>query len=135
MLRQHGQLHAGEFRCVPAAKALALSDRRAESPPESTVRVGLILGGVPAPTPQFEVFAAGRFVARVDLAWEEIKLALEYDGQWHADRDQLSRDRIRIRNLNAAGWYVYPVTRNDLRDLDRVVRAVAALVDRRSRLL
>ncbi len=100
------------------------------------MRVSLRLGGVtPEPTPQFVVRHNGAFVARVDLAWEAIRLALEYDGQWHADRGQLARDRERLRRLHAAGWQVIHVTRNDLRDLDAMVAMIRGFVETRFRLL
>jgi hypothetical protein len=134
-LLAHAARHRGEVGSVPALEALRLCDWRAESPPESIVRLSLILGGLPAPIPQFRVVIDGQFLARVDLAYPSIRLALEYDGQWHADRDQLTRDRRRIRNLNAAGWYVYPITRHDLRDLDVLVEAVRELIARRTRIL
>jgi very-short-patch-repair endonuclease len=95
----------------------------------------LRLGGAPLPIPQWQVFDRGEFIARVDLAWPWLKLAVEYDGQWHADRNQLARDRVRIRNLNAAGWYVYPVTRNDMWDLDQTVQAIKIVIAERSRIL
>jgi Protein of unknown function (DUF559) len=87
---------------------------------------------LPPPVPQFTVVDLdGFFLARVDLAWPGRLLAIEYDGQWHADRDQLTRDRRRLRALNAAGWQVYPVTRDDLRDIDRLARNIlAVLVER-----
>jgi hypothetical protein len=135
VLLEHAAEHRHQYGNLKATQTLALCDRRAESPPESTLRLRLVLAGVPAPIPQFQVFDEGEFVARVDLAWPWLKLAVEYDGQWHADRDQLARDRERIRNLNAAGWYVFPVTRNDLRDLDGLVRTIAALIAQRSRIL
>jgi hypothetical protein len=43
------------------------------------------------------------FVARADLALPEIRLAIEYDGQWHSDPYQLGRDRARLREINR-GW-------------------------------
>lgn len=134
-LLAHAAEHVGHYGSAKALNTLSRCDGRAESPPESTLRLGLVLGGVPPPIPQWRVIADGEFVARVDLAWPWLKLAVEYDGQWHADRNQLARDRVRIRNLNAAGWYIYPVTRNDMRDLDRTVRAIAALVTKRSEIL
>jgi very-short-patch-repair endonuclease len=67
------------------------------------------------------------------LAWPEIKLAVEYDGQWHADRTQLAHDRTRLRALNAAGWRVFHVTDRDMGDLATVLRELKAVHDRRSR--
>jgi hypothetical protein len=129
----HGALHSvarDNSRCI---ETLRLADPRAESPPESSIRVALTIAtavqDLAPPVPQFIVLDAdGYFIARVDLAWPERLLAIEYDGQWHADRDQLTRDRRRLRALNAAGWQVYPVTRDDLRDVDRLVRNILAVL-------
>jgi hypothetical protein len=60
-------------------RAVPLVDPRAESPQESRLRVVLVLAGL-QPVPQFEVFDGGRFLARVDLAWPEARLAVEYEG-------------------------------------------------------
>ena len=95
----------------------------------------LVTAGVRAPQPQLEVHHNGVLVAPVDLGYEDIKLALDNDGQWHADKDQLSRDRRRIRSLNAAGWYVNPITRDDLHNLDRLVETMRHLIESRERLL
>ncbi len=114
-----------------ARTRLSLADARSESPTESTVRVALVIAGVEPPTPQYSVMRHGYFVARVDLAWPEIRFAVEYDGQWHADRDQLTRDRRRLRELTAIGWQVYHVTRDDLTDIDQLVRTVRAAIKAR----
>ena len=132
-LLQYAALHMREFGSTRALRTLALCDWRAESPPESIVRTSLVLGGLPVPIPQYRIVIDQQFLARVDLAYPALQLALEYDGHWHADAEQLTRDRRRIRNLNAAGWYVYPITRHDLRDLDALVAGVRAIVRKRSR--
>ena len=131
-LREHALLHAGEVGCWRAAETLALCDGRAESRPESIVRVHLVLAGIPAPIPQWRVVVDHRFIARVDLAWPDLKLAVEYDGEWHASNAALSRDRQRLRDLNAAGWLVYPVTRHDFRNLPVLVRTIGDIVASRS---
>jgi len=113
-LRAHAARHRGRPRWYAATRAIGLCDFRAESPPESRVRLWLTLAGLPPAVSQHRVFSDGEFVARVDLAWPALKLALEYDGRWHADPGQLTRDRRRVRALNALGWYVYPVTSGDL---------------------
>lgn len=109
-----------------ARRAIELMDGRAESPQESRVRMQLILAGIPTPTPQFDVRHNGRWVARVDLAWPGSKLAVEYDGEWHNDRDQFRKDRRRLNALIAAGWRVIFVTADLLADSARLVAAVRA---------
>jgi len=54
--------------------------------------------------------------------------AVEYDGQWHADTRQLHRDRSRLRELTAAGWRVYHVTHEDMRDISRIVQDIAEIL-------
>ena len=127
-LVQHCVAHPNARGRHRARTRLSLADARSESPPESTVRVALALAGVERPVPQYSVMQHGYFVARVDLAWPEIRFAVEYDGQWHADRDQLTRDRRRLRELTAIGWRVYHVTRDDLSDVDRLVQDIAAAI-------
>ena len=103
------------FPDTPGARALVLSDARAESPQESRARVRITLAGFPPPVPQYEVRRNGRFVARVDLAWPEAKVAVEYDGVWHAEAQQLFRDRARLDGLVDAGWRVLHLTSPDLK--------------------
>lgn len=99
-----------------ARRALELSDARAESPPESRLRFALREAGL-APVPQHVVLDAdGRFVARVDPALPDVRLALEHDGSAVHDRpDAFVRDRRRQNALVAAGWTVLRSTASDLR--------------------
>ena len=115
-LRDELQGHAGLKGVVQARRALELGDRRAESPPESRLRFALCEAGL-APVPQFVVLDTdGRFVARVDLALPEHRVALEHDGQAVHDRaDAFVADRRRQNALVAAGWTVLRFTAADLR--------------------
>jgi hypothetical protein len=84
---------------------IALADPSAESPPESVLRTRAVLAGLPRPVPQFTVRdPAGEFVARVDLAWPDRRLAAEYDGSWHDDPQQFTADRRRRNALQLVGW-------------------------------
>ena len=113
-----------------AARAVDLADGRAESPQESRLRVLLTLAGLVA-VPQYTVRDRdGRFVARVDLAFPEQRVAVEYDGAWHGDPGQLTRDRRRLNALVAAGWTVLHVTAADLRLPEDLVARVTALLGR-----
>jgi very-short-patch-repair endonuclease len=86
----------------------------------------LLRAGLPAPTAQYRVFDDDGFVARVDFAWPEQRLALEYDGQWHAEPGQFVRDRRRLNRLVAAGWRVVIVTAADLYRPELLVARIAA---------
>ncbi|MEV0426922.1 DUF559 domain-containing protein [Micromonospora sp. NPDC050495] len=115
-----------------AARVFDLVDPGAESPPESQLRVRLVLAGLPRPVSQHPVRLRSGLILHPDLAWPEFRVAVEYDGQWHADADQLHRDRQRLNQLAAAGWLVLHVTsRRMRRDFPGVVREIrAALIAR-----
>jgi G:T-mismatch repair DNA endonuclease (very short patch repair protein) len=118
----------GRKGVVRVRHAVALVDPRAESAPESRVRVALVVAGL-APVPQFEVWSAGVLLGRADLAFPEQRVLVEYEGAYHFDGTQIVRDDARIARLEAAGWRVIRLSAADLRDLDGVVARVrAALV-------
>ncbi|WP_380168545.1 endonuclease domain-containing protein [Jannaschia sp. R86511] len=99
-----------------ARAALPVLDGRAESPPESLLRLAALDAGLPAPTPQLVVRdGAGRFVARVDLAWEPHRVLVEYDGRHHLEPGQRWRDLLRRERLEALGWRVVVLTAEDFR--------------------
>lgn len=108
-------LHAGLRGVRRAADALQRSDARAESPPETRLRLALVEAGL-APVPQFPVHDRGRFLARVDLAFPHLKIAIEYDGRAvHEREDVFTRDRRRQNDLVRAGWLVLRFSAADLR--------------------
>ncbi|KQQ94419.1 hypothetical protein ASF62_09930 [Leifsonia sp. Leaf325] len=86
------------------------------SRPESLLRVGLVLAGHPEPAINFSVFlpSTGRWIM-VDLAYPEMKLAFEYEGDYHrTDRAKFEDDILRRERLSALGWTVIRVTAHDL---------------------
>jgi very-short-patch-repair endonuclease len=97
-------------------RAVALMDPAAESPQESRLRVRLVLAGLPRPVSQFVIERSGTFVARVDLAWPELRVAVEYDGLWHAAEDQFHRDRRRLNQVLGSDWTVLHLTSQRMRD-------------------
>jgi very-short-patch-repair endonuclease len=109
-----------------ARAACARADGLAESPQETRVRLLLDSGRLPAPVAQHVVRDEDGFVARVDFAWPDRRVALEYDGAWHGDRAQPSRDRRRLNRLQAAGWRVVFVTAADLYRPAQLLATVAA---------
>lgn len=126
------ELHAmarggsGRFGAARVRRAVPLVDPRAESAPESRVRVALVLAGL-APVPQYEVSIDGRDL-RLDFGWPEVKVAVEYEGAHHFEDGQIVVDHERLALLQAAGWLVIRVSAADLRKLDAVVEKVRAAI-------
>lgn len=117
---------------VLARRAVQLADARAESRPESRVRVWLALDGL-HPVPQYWIEDSTGRLARADLAFPEHKVAVEYDGSWRdGELWALNRDRDRLNRVQAAGWEVVFVTAALLHDPARMVRTVRAALGRRS---
>jgi very-short-patch-repair endonuclease len=121
--------HDNDVRDV--REALGLADDRAESMPESRLRVHLRRAGLLV-VPQYVVTSRGKIIARVDLAIPELRIAIEYDGRWHGAQEQLPRDAERDLRLVEAGWLVVHVNAAMLREPDRVVALVRAAMSRQA---
>jgi hypothetical protein len=109
------QRYRGHRGVALARKTLALVDSGAESPRETWLRLLLIRAGFPSPTTQFVVRDEyGQPIARLDLAWPDLKIAIEYEGDHHrTDRRQFNRDIRRTDSLIELGWIVIRVTAED----------------------
>lgn len=95
--------------------ALPLVCERSCSRPETWLRLVLIDAGFPVPSANFDVFVDGKWIARVDLAYPELRIALEYEGDHHlTDSQQWHRDIARAERLVEAGWRVIRVTKADV---------------------
>ncbi|MGE5827294.1 MAG: DUF559 domain-containing protein [Micromonosporaceae bacterium] len=132
-LLAYAQEREGERGWRRFGQVVRLADGRAESPPESRLRVRLVLAGLPVPQAQFNVYGEDGFIARVDLAWPELKLAVEYDGLDHVgSARRMNDDRRRLNRLVAAGWTVLHVTAPRLRDdLPELVAEIRATIRNR----
>jgi very-short-patch-repair endonuclease len=98
-------------RLVP--EVVRLVDLGAESPMESRLRLILVLGGLPAPTSQYEIRdRIGNFVARVDLAYPSLRIAIEYDGEHH--RERWAQDIVRQNQIIGLGWTILRYTSRDV---------------------
>lgn len=111
-----------------ARRVCQLADGLAESPQESRLRLLIGRSSLPPPVAQFSVVHEGRFVARVDFAWPGARVAVEYDGMWHAEAGQFARDRRRLNRLHEAGWRVFFVTAADLHDPQRLIARLLAFL-------
>jgi very-short-patch-repair endonuclease len=111
-----------------ARLACALADGLAGSPQETRLRLLICRSGLPTPVAQHRVLVHGREIARVDFAWPDRKVAVEYDGLWHAEPGQFAKDRGRLNRLREAGWTVVFVTAADMhRPTELIARIAAAL--------
>ncbi|MFT4260706.1 endonuclease domain-containing protein [Microbacterium sp.] len=126
-------LEWGRFAgCARVRAALARAREHVESPKETETRLLLIANGLSEPVVQHPVFDRGRLVARVDLAYPHLKIAIEYEGDGHRRSPaQWRRDIQRQRELEDLGWIVIRLTELDLRDggtvlIARVRRAIAS---------
>jgi hypothetical protein len=115
-----------------ARVALSLVDAGAESPRESWLRLILLRAGFPAPQTQIPVSDEyGQLVAVLDMGWEQIKLAVEYDGDHHrTDRRQFNNDIRRAEVLTELDWIDVRVTAEDTEG--GVIARVSAAWDRRA---
>ena len=72
--------------------------------------------GIPRPALQHRVTHEGRFVARVDTAWPELRVVLEIDGyRYHSDPKTFVSDRRRQNALVSLGYKVLRATADDIR--------------------
>lgn len=115
-LERYARARVGRRGWRRLSRVAALVDPGAESPQESRLRVRIVLAGLPPPVTQYVIERGGAFVARADLAWPECKVAVEYDGVWHAGDAQIHRDRRRLNRMLGADWIVLHVTAGRLRD-------------------
>jgi hypothetical protein len=106
--------HAGVRGLRRLRRVLPLMDGGAESPQETDARLAVIDAGLPAPTTQHVVRGRyGEFVARVDMAYKGVKVAIEYDGPQHwTDPMVRQRDIDKGYELNDLGWAVIRVSRD-----------------------
>jgi very-short-patch-repair endonuclease len=92
------------------------ASRPTESEMETLLLQALRRIGLPEPVLQYEVFdPQGRFVARVDAAYPEHRVLIEYDSrQEHSDEWALARDASRRNGLLALGYQPLVARHRDL---------------------
>ncbi|WP_245161199.1 hypothetical protein [Blastococcus sp. CT_GayMR16] len=105
-----------------AARALDLSDGRAESPLETRGRLALLFAGMPRPDLQVEIHDDAGFLGRVDAWYEEAAVAVEFDGRvkytdprnGSPSGEVLWQEKRREDRLRDAGVRVVRVVNDDL---------------------
>ncbi|MDQ1056983.1 very-short-patch-repair endonuclease [Arthrobacter globiformis] len=108
-----GQRGVRTFRRV-----LETADARSESPGETLTRELILRLKMRLPEPQVEVLSrAGKH--RLDFAWKEEKVALEFDGKakyfdFQPTNEVLFQERLREKALTEEGWLFVRVEWKDL---------------------
>lgn len=130
-LRAITEAWAGRAGVGAMRAALEIVRAGSESPGESRLRHSMLLAGFPEPEMQIWVLENGHLVARVDLAYSRLKIAIEYDGDHHFDKQKAIEDVERRRELERLGWIVIQVTRRDIRDPTRLFASLRAAMKAR----
>ncbi|MGH3523638.1 MAG: DUF559 domain-containing protein [Mycobacterium sp.] len=127
--------HRGARGLRQLEAALEFVDAGAQSPKETWLRLLLIRDGLPRPSTQIPVVSPddGQMYY-LDMGWEELMVAVEYDGEQHRlDRWQYMKDVRRREALDRLGWIVIRVIAGN-RPADIVRRVRIARDSRRSSL-
>lgn len=83
---------------------------------ESEARLAFIDGGLPLPELQYEIVDRCGQLWRVDFAWPEAMVVAEYESMdWHASREALKHDRLKVARLQECGWMSVPLVVDDVR--------------------
>ena len=113
--------------CRLAHKTASLAREGVDSPQETRLRLLLVLAGLPEPRVNLIIRGRdGSWRRRYDLAYEHVRLLVEYDGRQHAeDTSQWTSDISRREELDQIRWRLVIVTsegiyREPLRTLERV---------------
>ncbi|WP_022890015.1 endonuclease domain-containing protein [Agromyces italicus] len=129
--RLHGRAAEGPF-CTPAElvavverstgrRGLASARRALEqirvgaaSRPETLLRLVVVEAGLPEPAIGPPVIVAGGLVLHPDLAYPDLRIAIEYEGAGHRDAGRWERDIERRELFEDAGWRVIRITKTAL---------------------
>lgn len=103
-LTSHGAKGPAGTKTVRRLVAARGSRAPLESPLERKAFRLLTSAGLPEPVPQHPVYDGDFLVARVDLAYPAVGVAIEVDGyRWHSGRRVWARDLQRRNRLTALG--------------------------------
>ena len=94
-----GYRHLGAAGSGQLPEVARLANPLAESPMETRIRLAIRFDGLPMPVLQHPV---GPY--RLDMAYPEIMLGIEYDGREHLTQERATRDLDRQAYVTAAGW-------------------------------
>lgn len=98
-----------------AARALTHVRAGTDSPRETRMRLYIVASGLPEPVIRHRVVHQGEYIGVPDLAYPELRVAIEYEGLEHQqNRATYLSDIGRREAFARAGWTVVIVTKEDL---------------------
>ncbi len=103
---------------------------RADSRPESVMRLRFIRAGLPPTLVNVEVVSAtGAPLATPDLQFEAYRMALDYEGVHHlTNAAQWRKDLARVPRLQDAGWHHTRMSADDLADSTELIARLRRLL-------
>jgi hypothetical protein len=131
-LAQRGRNGAGVLRKIIDERV----PQRAvpESPMETRLLRLLEQLGFPPPVPQYEVCHHGKLVGRLDAAYPEARIGLEFESiEYHTGKLALISGNARRNRFTRVGWTVIGVTIADLRNRGRLIAPTLDIALRRAR--
>lgn len=132
-LQRLSRSYSGRRSMTTIPEALPLLSNRSESRPESRLRVILAQAGLPHPRVNHEIVLTedGSFV-RTDLAFDTLRVLIEYQGDYHRKvQGQWRKDMTRRSRLEAQNWIVIELNADDLRDPDELAGRIRLILQRR----
>lgn len=104
----------GRRGVIQLRELIPLSRTGVDSQPESWIRIDLHDAGYPMPEPQLRTFVPGWGMVRIENAYPELRMAVEYDGEEHhsEDEDREHDHQRREAARAAAGWHIVVVRRD-----------------------
>lgn len=119
-------------KLAAAAGRLRIGSRSAA---ETRFRLFLVRNGLPEPEVNVRLYRGnGRFLAECDLVYRRERVAVEYEGDGHREKQQFRRDITRVEALQDEGWHVVRVTEDDAtRDPVATVGRIRRALQRRAR--
>ena len=114
-------------------EVLTHATRWSGSPMESRLRMIIVGAGLPRPELQWVVQdPQARTAVWLDMAWPELKIAIEYEGEVHTSTERVLRDVGRYTRLVDDTWRIYRYTKYEVYGEPRKIIAQLTRARRRS---
>lgn len=118
-----GASHPGGRGSDVISETLGWTTPYSGSPMETRLRLLVERAGLPRLAVQWVVQdPAERTAVWLDLAWPDLRIGVEYEGEVHTGAAAVRADTARFTWLAARGWRMFRYTKDDVRDApDRIV--------------